>query len=103
MHKVFMEILLQGILPALDQHILDTSKLGIFESQNCLGCLQEVPEMLLNMHDFAALSQILPMCTGQNYFQTLCTRVIESTLLTMVHSLMKEHKSQYVFVIDLWK
>jgi hypothetical protein len=101
MYKVFREILSQGILPALGQHILHASKLGIFESQKCLGCLQDVPEMLLNMHDFDALSQILSMCTGQHFFQALCTRIVESTLLGKVHALLT--RLQYVFSFDLWK
>ena len=88
MHKVFNEILLRGILPAFGQQISRTaSKLGIFESQNCLKCLQAslraVPEFE-SLSDDLVLCEILPMCTGQNFFQTLCTRMVEYELLRMV-------------------
>ena len=89
MHEVFTKILLGGILPAVSQHISRASELGIFENHYCLGCLpQDIPDMLLDSNfDFEVLSRILPMLTSQNFFQTLCTRVVESVLLGMVWDL----------------
>ena len=81
---VFTQILPCGILPALSQHISRASELGIFENQHCLGCLpRDVPETLLDVNGFEVLSQILPMLTGQNFFQALSTRMVESVLLGM--------------------
>jgi len=84
MCKVFIEILPCGILPALNQHVSRISKLGIFENPNCLRCQQEIPEGLMDSH--AVLIGILPMCTTENFFQILCTRVIESDLSQMVRT-----------------
>ena len=95
MCKVFTGILPCGILPALSQHISRASQLGIFENQCCLGCLpRDVPETLLDAHGFEVLSQILPMLTGQNFFQTLTTRMLESMLLGMARDLFMQ--SRYV-------
>ena len=102
MHKVFNEILLRGVLPALGQQIPCVSDLGIFESQNCLRCPQDVLESLSHNlgtgFTIEVLSEILPMCAGQNFFQTLCTRIIESILLGMVW----KFPMRYVFVFDFW-
>ena len=101
MHNIFTRILSCGILPALNQQILQTRELGIFENQICLGChLPDLPENLLDInHDFGVLSEILGMCTGQNFFQNLCTRIIESTLLGVLQNLY----TWYVFVFEFWK
>jgi len=83
MSKAFTEILPCGILPALSQHISRASEMGNFESQYCLGCPpRDIPEMF-NSQDFHELSEILTMCTGQKFFPTLSTRIVESTLLAM--------------------
>jgi hypothetical protein len=96
MCKVFAKILSCGILLVLGNHISYTSQLGIFENPNCLRCQQKVPQFgLLNSNNYEALIGILPMCT-QKFFQTFCTRVIESTLLSMV----KDMSIEYVFVFD---
>jgi hypothetical protein len=96
MCKVFTEILLNGILPALSQHISRASELGLFENQYCLGCLpRDVPKKLLDVNDFGVLSQILPMLTGQSFFQTLTTRMVESVLFGMVRDLLM----RYVHII----
>jgi hypothetical protein len=98
MHKIFTEILSCGILPALGQHISRARESGIFEIQNCLGC--HLPDISGNIHyHFGALSGILSMCTGQNSFQALCTRTIESALLGLLWDL----NDRYVFVLELWK
>jgi len=100
MRKVFTRILTRGILPALSRHISWANELGIFENQYCLGCLpQDIPEMLFDLNGFAVLSQILPMLTGQTFFQTLATRMVESILLAMARDL----STLYVFVFDFWK
>jgi hypothetical protein len=101
MHKTFTRILSYGILPALSQQISQARELGIFENQNCIGCrLPDLPENLLNIsHDFGMLSRILGMCIDQNFFQALCTRTIESTLLGVLQDLY----SWYVFVLEFWK
>jgi hypothetical protein len=104
MYKVFTKILPRGILPALGQQISRASKkLGIFESKNCLRCLQDhdVPERLLDRHGLGVLCRIVRMCTDQNFFQILCTRMVESMLLGLVESIFDE---RYVFMVfDLWK
>jgi len=88
MCKVFTQILPCGILPALSQHISRASELGIFENQYCLGCLpRDIPEALLAINGFGRLSQILPMLTGQIFFQTLTTSMVESMLLGMAQNL----------------
>jgi len=92
MCKVFTEILPNGILPALNQHISRASELGLFENRYCLGCLpRDVPEKLLDVNDFEMLSQILPMLTSQSFFQTLTTRMVESVLLGMVRDLFTRY------------
>jgi hypothetical protein len=97
----FTRIISYGILPALNQQISWARELGIFENQDCLGChLPDLPENLLDVnHDFSVLSEILSMCIGQNFFQALCTRTIESTLLGVLQNLY----SWYVFVLEFWK
>jgi len=101
MHKTLTGILSCSILPVLDQQILQARELGIFEIQNCLGChLPGLPQNLLDInHDFGMLSEILGMCTDQLFFETLCTRTIESTLLGVLQNLY----SWYVFVLEFWK
>ena len=101
MYKVFTEIHPRGIVPGLSQQISRASE--IFESKSCLRCLQDhVPEGPLNLYDFGLLSRrIVPMCIDQNFFQILCTRMVESTLLGMVKSIFR---TRYVFIVfDLWK
>jgi hypothetical protein len=80
MHKIFTQILPCGILPALSQPIARASELGIFQNEYCLArsLPRDVPGTLLHFDDFEVLSQILPMLTGQNFFQTLTTRMVES-------------------------
>ena len=72
MCKVFTRILPCGILPALSRHISRASELGIFENQYCLNCLpgpRDAPETMLGVNGFETLSQILPIVTGQSFFQ----------------------------------
>ena len=94
MCKLFTRILHYGILPALSQHISRASELGLFENRYCLGCLpQDVPnhEILSDINSFEELSEILGMCTGQNFFQTLSTRMVESRLLGMAQGLSMQY------------
>jgi len=101
MCKVFIAILPCGILPALSQYISRINNLGIFEDSYCLRCQQEIPEGLVDYsYDYEALIGILPMCTAENFFQTFCTRVIESSLSWMVRTTAY---MEYVFVFDFWK
>ena len=104
MCRVFTEILLYGILPVLSQHISRASELGLFETQNCLRCLQDAPEMLALLNtpssSFEALFGILPMCTGQNFFETFCTSVIESILLGTLVWIMS---NVYVLLRGFWE
>ena len=71
-----------------NQQISQARELGIFENQNCLMChLESIPQDLGDIwYDFHMLSLagILHMCAGQNSFQALCTRTIESTLSGML-------------------
>ena len=104
MCKLFTEIVPCGILPALSQHISRASELGIFENQYCFGCLpRDIPETLLDLAGFAVLSQILPMITGQSFFQTLTTKMVESMLLGMARGLSLRYVTRYVFVFHFWK
>ena len=103
-YKVFTEIIPHGILPALSRQISWASKkLGIFESRSCLQCLWEwhdVPE--LDLYNFGLLSrQTVRMCTDQNFFQILCTRMVESTLLGRVIFII--FRTRYVFDLLAWK
>jgi hypothetical protein len=94
MRKVFTQILPCGILPALSQNISRASELGIIENQYCLGCLpRDVPETLLDLSYVEVLSQILPMLTSQNFFQTLSTRMVECVLLGMARDLSRRYVS----------
>ena len=104
MQKALTEILPHGILLALRQHVLRASELGIFEHQYCFRCqehVQDFPDALLDPPHYDTLSGILPICTGQNFFQTLCTRLIECTLLGMVWTIVNG-KLKCVFVFDIW-
>ena len=104
MCKVFTRILPCGILPALSRHISRASELGIFENQYCLNCLpgpRDAPETMLGVNGFETLSQILPIVTGQSFFQNLTTRMVESMLLAMARNLSRLYL--YVFVFDFWK
>jgi hypothetical protein len=98
MHKIFTGILSCGILPALSQHISRARELGIFEIQNCLRC--HLPDISGNIHHhFGALSGILGMCTGQGFFQALCTRTLESALLGWLYHVY----DWYVFILEFRK
>jgi hypothetical protein len=91
MQKVFTQTL-HGMLLALRQHVLCASELGLFENQHCFGCqqhAQDFPLELFSIHCFDILSEILPICTDQNFFQTLCTGLIGSTLLGMVWIILR--------------
>jgi hypothetical protein len=97
-HKALTNILPCGIIPALSQQISWVSELGIYDKQDCLGCLHHILRDLsvwMNPDDFNELSGILPSCTSQDFFQTLCTTMIESTLLGMVWFILDE---QFVFI-----
>jgi len=86
MQKVLTQTL-HGMLLALRQHVLRASELSLFENQYCFGCQQHVqdfPFELFEIRCYDILSDILPICAGQDFFQTLCTGLIESTLLGMV-------------------
>ena len=103
MHKLFTEILPCSILPALGQYISQARKLGIVENQTCLACrLGDIPENLLpiSYSGFYMLSGILRvrMCASQNFFQALCTRAVEATLLRILWKLY-----EYVFIFEFWK
>jgi len=97
MWKVFTRILPCGILPALSQQISQASELGISGNQYCLRCLpRQVSEALLDVNDFEVLSQILPMLTGQSFFQTLSTIMVESVLLGMARDLPARYVCIYI-------
>ena len=104
MQKVLTAILPHGILPALRQRVLRASELGLFENHYCFGCqpqyVQDFLHRLFDTHCFDILSEILPICMGQNFFQNLCTGVIESTLLGMVWVILNW---RYAFAYDVWK
>ena len=89
MRKIFTQVLPCGILPALNQCISRASKLGIFENPYCLP--RDAPETLLDFTEFEVLSQILPMLTDQNFFQTLTTRMVESVMLGMAQGLFMRY------------
>ena len=89
MCKVFTKILPCGVPPALSQHISRVSELGIFENQ-CVSSASSshIPELSGSEN---LLFQILPMLSGQNFFQTLTTRVVESALLRVARNLSREY------------
>ena len=101
MRNILELILPGGILAALSQDISPASKLGILKNGNCLRYLSpDLSEIfLLEPESFEALSQILPVLTGQYFFHTLTTRMVESMLLGMARELF----TLYVFVFDFWE
>jgi hypothetical protein len=101
MQKVLAKILPHGILLALGHHVLRAGELGFFENEYCFRCQQHVqnfPETLFDIQCYDILSEILPICTGQSFFETLCTRIVECTLLGMVWAIVDE---RCVFVFNL--
>jgi hypothetical protein len=46
---------------------------------------------MLDINGLQMLSQILPMFTGQTFFQTLTTRMVESMLLGIVRDLFMQY------------
>ena len=99
MQRVLTEILLHGFLEAIHQLVLHTSELlGFFENRFCFRCqphLKNFPHTLL---EIKILSEILPLCTGLSFFQILCTRIIETTLLEVLWDILNHW---CVFVFDL--
>ena len=91
MCEVFTEILPCGVLPALSQHISRVNELGIFENQICLGCFFESHPGTEWTRNFELLFQILPILRGQNFFQVLSTRMVESALLRVARDLSEEY------------
>ena len=100
MQKVLTEIVSHGVLSAFRQHVFRASELGLFENQYCFGCQQHVqhfPQQLLTIRCYDTLFDILPICTSQNFFRTLCTRITECRLLGMLWDILQ---TWCVFVFD---
>jgi len=96
MLKIFTGILSCGILPALGQYVSQASELGTPQNQNCLQCWWDHLPKTFNHYGWGMLLQILPMCTDQSFFQTFCTRMVESVLLREVQQM----HWMYVFIFD---
>ena len=101
MKKVLTAILPCTILPALDQQISRAAELGIFENQHCLLRRQDnFPRSMPVFENFSSLPGFLSMCTGQSFFQALCTIIVESFLLGTVQHMLSQ---RYVFTFDIEK
>lgn len=103
-HMVFTNILPCGIIPVLSQQISWVSELGFYDKTDCLGCLLHMLRDLpawMNPYDFDELSGILPRCIGQDFFQTLCTTMIETTLLGIVWFILDEHDVDLFVLSDV--
>ena len=110
MHKVLIEIIPRGIIPALrvgNFWIKKTGILGDNDRSVCLKC--SIPQIFirqshwLDRTTFEMLSEIPFVCTGQDFFQLLCTTIVEAILFGMVHWTGTVHRG-YVFLFDfcLW-
>lgn len=88
-HKVLIETLRRGILPDLDQHISRSNNLGLFKVPICIKCV-EGSSFLYGGHwgrwstEWTVLSRTLHLCTDQDFFHALCTRLAESCLLELL-------------------
>jgi len=96
MQKISTAILPCATIPVLGQESSQVNQLGIFEDPICLGCRQDdIPRKLFPTDGCDILLRILPMCTGQIFFQTLCTRIVESILLEMVREMFRRYLYLY--------
>jgi hypothetical protein len=71
---------------------LCVSELGLFENEYCFRCQQFVedfPQQLFDIDCYDILSEIFPICRAQDFFQTLCTGIIECTLLGIIWNLRR--------------
>jgi len=94
MHEVFIEIIPRGILPALRVSNFWLKKTGILDVKDgsvCLKCSNaEIWECSsLDAQDFGVLCEICRACTGQDYFQLLCTSILEVILFGMVSTITR--------------
>jgi len=108
MHKVLIEIIPRGILPALRVGNFWFKKTGILDDRDGSVCLQcSIPQVLigrdhwLDAKSFETLSEIACACTGQDFFQLLCTTIVEAILFGMVY--WTTVYKGYVFPLDLSK
>jgi len=104
MHKVLIEIIPRGILPVLRVGNFRFKKMGILDDKEGSVCLKcSIPQILigrrhwLDTNSFEMLSKIPSACTGQDFFQLLCTTIVEAILFGMVYW-TTVHKG-YVFPI----
>jgi hypothetical protein len=103
LHKVLIEIIPRGILPALRVDSFWFKKTGILEAKGgsvCLGCssqrISAIRSMDVHRHD--DLLKILTACTAQNFFGLFCTTVVEALLFrTMYWAITEGRWNQYVF------
>ena len=92
MHKVLIEIIPRGIIPALRVGNFWFKKTGILDDKDGSVCLKcSIPQILigrqhwLDTHSFEMLSAIPFVCTGQDFFPLLCTTIVEAILFGMVY------------------
>ena len=92
MHKVLIEIIPRGIIPALRVGNFWFKKTGILDDKHGSVCLKcSIPQILmgrrhwLHTNSFEMLSAIPSVCTGQDFFPLLCTTIVEAILFGMVY------------------
>jgi len=92
MHEILTEIILRGILPALRVSNFWFKKTGILEDKDGSVCWKcSIPQILIGRHhwlntdNFEMLPSISFVCTGQDFFQLLCTTIVEAILFGMVY------------------
>jgi hypothetical protein len=98
LHKVFIEIIPRGILPALRVGNFWFKKTGILEANGgsvCLGCSSSATESVNIFHPLEVI-EVLTACTAQDFFGLFCTTVVEALLFRTMYRAIKG-KYQYVF------
>jgi hypothetical protein len=106
MHKVVIEIIPCGILPALRVGNFWFKQTGILDDKDGFLCFKcSIPQISigrrhwLNTKSLEMLSEIPSVCTGQDFFQLLCTTIVEAILFGMVY--WTTVYEGYVFPFDL--
>jgi hypothetical protein len=101
LHKVLIEIIPRGILPALRVNnfwFKKTGILGILEAKGgsvCLECSSQRISAISSMDSYRLFDmdinmlKILTACTAHNFFGLFCTTVVEALLFRTVYWAIK--------------
>jgi len=103
LHKVFIEIVPRGILPAFRVENFGFKKAGILEAKGDSQCLhyssQRISTIGLKVweYDFDGVFEVLSACTAQDFFGLFCTTVVEAWLFKKVYWAIQKRQHPYVF------